>query len=128
MMKKIFFAGIVSGFFLFSGCGNEKEQGLKVNLSAREVDGACAASYMVENSPVKDKVKVIAVSPLFPRQPVVAGKKMKAELRKAVKSVLLSMHRDETGKKALKRMSVSRFISTEDSDYDFPREIAEAVK
>ncbi|MCD6311281.1 MAG: phosphate/phosphite/phosphonate ABC transporter substrate-binding protein [Elusimicrobia bacterium] len=94
----------------------------------READGACAASYILESSPLKEKIRIIGKSPPLFRGPMLAGKSMKPELRGRIKRILLNMHRNDEGKNALKSLKINKFISGKDSDYDFAREIAGLTK
>ncbi len=97
-------------------------------VSEREADGACVASYMLESSPLKEKMKIVRKSPSLFRGPMLAGKSMKPLLRGRVREILLNMHRDAAGKNALKALKINKFIPGKDSDYDPAREIVGAIK
>lgn len=93
-----------------------------------EADGACVSSRVLEDSPLRSKVKVIGESPLFFAPPLMAGKSLDPDLRDTIKESLLNMHRDDVGKKALRELELSGFVPASEDDYAFARKIAEAVK
>ncbi|MBA3051951.1 MAG: PhnD/SsuA/transferrin family substrate-binding protein [Candidatus Omnitrophota bacterium] len=94
-----------------------------------DVDGACVSSRALEDSPLKNKVRIIGESPLFFAPPIIlAGKSMTPQMHDTVKASLLNMHRDGDGRAALRELKLSGFVPASDADYAFARKIAEAVK
>jgi phosphonate transport system substrate-binding protein len=87
------------------------------------VDGAAVHGLvydqMIEENPAYLKnVRVLIESPPFAIPPVAVLHDMNQTLRKKIQDVLVEMHNDEAGRKALKKMRVDRFVIPEKGFFD----------
>lgn len=94
-------------------------------VEAAAVDSLVYDSLVKENPELKEKIRIIAVSPLVSNSPVVINSRVSADLRQDLKNLFLLMHESEEGQKALAEIEVERFVAGEDEDYDSIREILE---
>jgi phosphonate transport system substrate-binding protein len=92
------------------------------------VEGASVDSLIWENiqrahPELTAKTRIIAKSPPYGIPPLVATKKLDPHIFNALQNTLLSMHKDEAGKKILAGMNIDRFALQPDSAYDSVREM-----
>lgn len=91
------------------------------------VDGAAVDSLVYEQMVQEDrsigeKTRVILKSPPFGMPPVVVPRQLAPELKEQLRAVMLKMHTDPDGKKALAPLRIDRFVVPEDGLYDTVRE------
>jgi phosphonate transport system substrate-binding protein len=118
----LFGLGETRGFF-----GKVVESGahalsLKMILRS-QVDGAAIDStvlqWAIRQSPeVSEQIRVIAIFGPSPMPPWVIPRTVSVSLRSELRALLLSMHRDRSGRRILARTSLDRFVEARDHDYD----------
>lgn len=101
-------------------------------VADRIVDGASVDSlvydYFAEKAPRKIKhTRVIGRSSPFGMPPVVVSPKLDRAARDNLRVVLLSMHRDAEGMRVLRKLSIDRFKSGDERDYQSIRQAAQRV-
>ncbi|MCK5707357.1 MAG: phosphate/phosphite/phosphonate ABC transporter substrate-binding protein [Candidatus Aureabacteria bacterium] len=97
-----------------------------------KVDGAAVDhliwEYMNATDPeFTSKTKVIFKSEPYGMPPVVVHPDIDPVLKKKIKDILLNMHKDEFGKKILKKVFIDEFIVPDDKDYDSVREMRDWI-
>lgn len=97
------------------------------------VDGASVHSQvfdrMVAKDPtIADKVRVVLTSPTFGNPPMVVHPKIDPYLRGQLLEALLTMHQDATGREALSRIGVERFVAPDRAKYDSVRKMADVLE
>lgn len=97
------------------------------------VDGAAVDSLvydaLAETKPqLIAKLKIVARSPPFGIPPVVVPRELPSERKEQLRSLLLAMHADPTGKDILRRLGIDRFVQVDDSLYDRVREMLVRVR
>jgi phosphonate transport system substrate-binding protein len=95
---------------------------LKMILSS-QVDGAAIDSTVLEwaigqRPEVSEQIRVIAIFGPSPIPPWVISRTVSASLRSELRALLLSMHRDQRGRRMLARANLERFMEARDHDYD----------
>ena len=96
------------------------------------VDGAGVDSLVYEYALNLDprlagRVRIVARSEASGIPPVVVPRGLDADLKAALRKVLLTMHQDETGRAVLGELLIDRFVPIDDSAYDSVREALEKV-
>ncbi len=96
------------------------------------VDGAAVDSlvydYALSRDPtLADRVRVIARSEPCGMPPAVVPPGLAADLKAALREVLLTMHLDEAGRAVLDELLIERFVPIEDRAYDSVRQALEKV-
>ncbi len=96
------------------------------------VDGAAVDSLVYEyalarDPALADRVRVVARSEPCGMPPVVVPPGLAADLKAALRDVLLTMHQDETGQAVLDELLIDRFVPIADDAYDSVREALEKV-
>jgi len=74
------------------------------------VQGIVYSQMVAEDPEIKQKVRVLAKSPPFGIPPIVAHPDLDPALRKAILSVLLSMHENAEGRSILTKLQIERFV------------------
>ena len=74
------------------------------------VHGIVYSQMVAEDPSILQKVRVLAKSAPFGIPPIVAHPNLDPTLKKAILSVLLSMHEDAEGKSILKKLQIERFV------------------
>ena len=95
---------------------------LKMILSS-QVDGAAIDSTVLEwalgqNPEIAEQIRVVATFGPSPMPPWVISGTVSVSLRSELCALLLSMHRDRSGRRILARASLDRFVEARDHDYD----------
>jgi phosphonate transport system substrate-binding protein len=93
------------------------------------VDGAAVDSlvydYLINSQPeIGTRIRVIHKSAPFGIPPVVVHPNLDNEVKSHLRSLLLNMDQDETGKAILNNLTIDRFVLAEDRSYDSIREMA----
>lgn len=114
--------GETQGFF-----GKVVESGahamsLKMVLSS-QVDGAAIDSTVLDwaigQSPeLSERIRIIAAFGPSPIPPWVISKRVSVDLRRRLRALLISMHRDPRGKRILSEANLDRFMKARDDDYN----------
>ncbi|VAW24740.1 ABC transporter, substrate-binding protein (cluster 12, methionine/phosphonates) [hydrothermal vent metagenome] len=73
-------------------------------------------------------LKIVEKSEYFGIPPVVVPQGLDKNLKKQVRNILLTMHKDSVGKRILDKLLIDKFIEGHDSDYDKIREINRELK
>lgn len=124
--------GEVNGFFgTVIGSGGHLRS-IKMVLD-REVDGAAIDStvwdWEVKQRPeLLEQLRVIALLGPSGMPPLVIQKEVPAELRTAVRHILLTMHEHETGRAILAAGQISHFAAVNDSHYDDVRQMGRIAR
>ncbi|MCX9085377.1 MAG: PhnD/SsuA/transferrin family substrate-binding protein [Candidatus Methanoperedens sp.] len=80
--------------------------------------------YMKETHPeMIARTRIIEISPPFGIPPIVVSKDIDPLLEEKLRTIFLSMNRDEEGKKILENVKIDRFLQPNDSAYDSIREM-----
>jgi phosphonate transport system substrate-binding protein len=92
------------------------------------VDGAAVDSliweYLIKNaSRHAENTRIIKVLGPYGIPPVVVNPKLNTKTKDKIRNILLSLHKDEAGKKILNGMSIDEFTLIDDSAYDSIREL-----
>ncbi len=75
--------------------------------------------YLVENNPeLKENLQIIESSSRVGYVPFVVNKNLPKELKEKLQNVLVEMHREEEGRKALAELRMERFLSPGEVDYE----------
>jgi len=87
------------------------------------VDGAAVDSlvynYIVSKEPhIAAKTKIIHTSPPYGMPPVVTHPALDPEIKSRLRSLLLNMNQDVTGKEILDDLKIDRFVLGDDASYD----------
>ncbi len=100
----------------------------KMVVDAATVD-ALIYDYLEKFYPERVKnIKIIEKSEYFGIPPVVVPASVPDELKKELKSIFLSLHKDSIGSKILDKLLIDRFIEGNDENYDSIREMQKLVK
>lgn len=96
------------------------------------VDGAAVDSLIYDLTMARDtsilgKIKVIDQSEAMGNPPVVVSHKTDPELIATLKNVLMTMHMDEQGKKAMALLHFERFVHPDQEIYDKIQALAQEV-
>ncbi len=87
-------------------------------VDAAAVHGIVYDQMTSEDPSILTKTKILIKSPPFGIPPVVVHPAIDQNLRKAILSVLLDMHRDPKGKQILEKLQIERFIVPEKGLFD----------
>ncbi len=95
-------------------------------VASKVADGAAVDSLVLQfalarDPALKDKIRVIHVSPDFGIPPVVVSPFTRPQVRMEIQSLLLNMSADPNARDALAAMGVERFVPIEDQAYDSVR-------
>ncbi|MCL4424555.1 MAG: phosphate/phosphite/phosphonate ABC transporter substrate-binding protein [Firmicutes bacterium] len=82
------------------------------------VDGIVYQQFLSRHPEYRGKFRVIAHSLAAGNPPVVVNPQLEAGLKRRLKELFLSMHKDKEGQEALGAMLVDRFVPAQDSAYD----------
>ena len=101
-------------------------------VAVRLADGASVDSYVWELHQKIDpfyvrETRIIYRSPEFPFTPIVIRKSIAPLIRDRIRNILLEMHKDEMGKRVLKKLFIDRFLILTDKDYDPIRKMLKFV-
>ncbi len=101
-------------------------------VADRLVDGASVDSlvyhFVLERDPrLAEKVRVIQRSPPYGIPPVVVPVGLDVHMKDQLRHLLLTMHQDERGRKALAEIQVDRFVLSDESAYDSVQQMLDAV-
>lgn len=101
-------------------------------VAARLVDGAAVHCNVLDDirqdSPeIALQTRTIWTSPPFPTPPFVVHPGMEPGIKERLRKVFLSLHRDEEGLAALRRLRMDRFTVLEDPEYDCIRRMRAAL-
>jgi phosphonate transport system substrate-binding protein len=102
-------------------------------VANRVVEGAAVDSLVYEHmategSAVRTKTRVILKSPPFGMPPLVVPADLDPVLEKRMREVLLAMHEEEAGEKALAKLGITRFRVPPEGLYESVREAAAAME
>jgi phosphonate transport system substrate-binding protein len=102
-------------------------------VASKLVDGAAVDSLVYESLVASDpdlaaKTRMLAKSPPYGIPPVVVPPALDSGLKTQLRAALLQMQFDVSGRAALARLRIDRFVSIDDSAYDSIREMARVVR
>ncbi len=95
-------------------------------VAKKKVDGAAVESLIYQfmqqkDSPYINQTRIIEMSPDFGIPPLVTTPRASNYIKRAVKDVLIQMHREPEGERILASMQVDKFVHAPDSNYDSVR-------
>ncbi|MEW6523622.1 MAG: phosphate/phosphite/phosphonate ABC transporter substrate-binding protein [Bacillota bacterium] len=96
-------------------------------VTAAAVESSVYRRLIHESPGLEEKIRIIEVSPLVGNSPVIACTKLPQELRDRLRDVLLHMHEDPEGQKALAEMRIERFMPVGDELYDPVRQMRKTI-
>jgi phosphonate transport system substrate-binding protein len=76
---------------------------------------------------LKERLRVIHVSPPFGMPPVVVSPGIRPQLHAELQSILLEMHTDPDGQAALQALDYDRFVKVDEEDYRTAQEVESRV-
>jgi phosphonate transport system substrate-binding protein len=97
-------------------------------VDAAAVDGHQWEYFNLRNPQYTRMTRVIKKSKLFGNPPLVASVHLAAELKTAIRNVLLTMHEDPQGKRILDQLLIDRFEPPKDTWYQPVREMNTKVR
>lgn len=86
-------------------------------VDAAAVDSMIFDYALLKDPGVKEKVKIIDKSFMVGTPPVVVNPQVNTETKNRIKAILLAMHQDTEGKKALEPLQIDRFIDADERNY-----------
>lgn len=110
--------------------GTHEDAILDVYNGKADAGAAKSTIYKIlaENNPrLEHELTVLATSPPVPENSLFLCPDVEDALQRALREILLSMHQDEEGKKALQALGAVRFIATSASDYQPVFDYAEQI-
>jgi phosphonate transport system substrate-binding protein len=123
-------AGVGEGYF-----GRVVESGahrvsLEMILDDR-VDGSAIDSTVLDwemrhHPEIRSEIRIIEILGPSPAPPWVVSKSLSVDVRAALQTILLSMHKTERGRAVLAVGHIDRFVTAQDEDYDVIRAMARA--
>ena len=102
-------------------------------VSKNVIDGATVDgliyNYIEKFSPEGTAhLKIIEKSEEFGIPPIVVPKNLDTDLKKELKSILLSLHKDPRGKEILDKLLIDKFVEGQDANYNSIRDIEKLIK
>jgi phosphonate transport system substrate-binding protein len=91
------------------------------------VDGLVWEYYTRKNPTYTAQTRVIRKSEPYGMPPVVASRRLPAELKGRIRQALLEMHREPEGQKILKELMIDRFVVPDERWYDTIRRMERAL-
>ncbi len=80
--------------------------------------------YALKRDPgLRDRIQVLFYSLPFGMPPVVVGPQVRPQTKARLKEILLTLHEDPEGQKALEALEVDRFVPVDDRAYDSVRDL-----
>jgi phosphonate transport system substrate-binding protein len=124
--------GAYAGFFASAVQSGAHVNSLRMILD-RRVDGTAIDStvleWAVQEQPeISELLRVIETLGPSPIPPWVTSKSVPTHRRRAIRSLLLDMHRDPCGRMTLNEGRIARFVASHDRDYDPIRRMAQAAE
>ncbi|MCP4366753.1 MAG: phosphate/phosphite/phosphonate ABC transporter substrate-binding protein [Deltaproteobacteria bacterium] len=115
--------------FVFSGHHSKSIE----KVAKKEVDGAAIDHLIWEfmdatNPKYTSKTKILIKSPPYGIPPIIVHPDMDTRLKVRIKEILLNMHKDENGRKILKKIFIDKFIIPENRSYDTVREMRDWIR
>jgi phosphonate transport system substrate-binding protein len=83
-----------------------------------EYDSTILEWALGQNPEIAEQMRVVATFGPSPMPPWVISGTVSVSLRSELCALLLSMHRDRSGRRILARASLDRFVEARDHDYD----------
>ncbi|MCH7588533.1 MAG: PhnD/SsuA/transferrin family substrate-binding protein [Chloroflexi bacterium] len=97
---------------------------LKRKIDASALDSTVLELAIVADPSIEGRLRVIEIWGPSPIPPWTIHKSVSADLRNAIREVLLQMHHDVEGRAILAHGLMSRFVMVDDAHYDPIREMA----
>lgn len=91
---------------------------------AAAVDSLVYDQMGTEDPTLTAATRIVQKSPLFGTPPLVVGPRIDPALKQALYRVLVTMHKDETGRAVLRRIGIDRFVKPDARIYDEVRRMA----
>jgi phosphonate transport system substrate-binding protein len=97
-------------------------------VDASAVDSQVLAVALREHPELAERIRVIAALGPSTIQPVVAARRLSAQLKSALRTVLVELADDAAGRAQLAQGFVERFVAVDDADYDDIRDMLAAAE
>jgi len=105
------------------GHENSLRELLAGQLDAKTIDSTVLETAFERQPELREQVRVIDVMGPSPIPPWVVQTSLPAELRQTLRALLVTMHADVAGQRALAVGGVARFAAVNDGDYDAIRDM-----
>ena len=96
---------------------------LNGEADASAIDATVLEMLLAREPELGERIRVIETIGPSPIPPYVVGKHVPAELRLALRDVLIGLHRDAQGQEILRQGQLARFAAVTDADYDRTRQM-----
>jgi phosphonate transport system substrate-binding protein len=93
-------------------------------LDASAIDSTVLETEVRQRPGLAHSLRVVEIWGPSPAPPWVVSKRLAQDLRRALRHVLLSMHRESVGRALLRQARMAHFGSVKDFNYDPIREMA----
>jgi phosphonate transport system substrate-binding protein len=90
----------------------------KALVDGAAIDGLIWEYYHRKDPVFTSRTRIIKKSEPYGIPPIVASKFLTIELKKHIRQLLLSMHKDPRGKQILAELMINRFTEAQDDWYD----------
>lgn len=112
----------LKGYFLETYFAGTHEAAIRDVLEGRAHAGAAKSTVFdrlaAEEPRIRDELVILATSLHVPENGLAVREDLDPSLKRRLKEVLLAMHEDPEGEKALAKLGATRFHETHDEDYD----------
>lgn len=109
--------------------GHERSLEMVLNgvVDAAAIDDLVFTPLAAQRAEVRDRVRVLERSRVFPIPPLVARRGLPGDLERRLREIFLNLHQHERGRAALEALGVERFVEGDEDEYDVIEEIMEGT-
>jgi len=101
---------------------------LKREIDASAIDSTVLELELARDASIGEQIRIIETWGPSPIPPWVVLKRIPNEVKRALRDVLLRMHKDEEGRAILRAGQMARFVEVRDDDYDMIREMERVAR
>ena len=96
-------------------------------VDGASVDGLVWDYFSKHNPALTSSTRIIRKSDYYGIPPLVASKKLPQDIKKTVRDLLLSLHKNDEGKEILGQLMIDRFVEPQDQWYDSIRRMQQST-
>ena len=96
-------------------------------VDGASVDGLVWDYFSKHNPALTSSTRIIRKSDHYGIPPLVASKKLPEDIKKTVRDLLLSLHKNDEGKEILGQLMIDRFVEPQDQWYDSIRRMQQST-